>query len=61
MIAVVIAVVAAFQKVAELDRLVRFVVVHRALVEAGGAQPDCGRQRECDEHAGADARHFAEP
>jgi hypothetical protein len=50
-----------FQKLAELDRLVRFVVVHRAVIETDGAQSDRGRQRECDKHAGADAAHFAEP
>ena len=61
MIAGVVAVLAALEQVAELDRLVRFVVVHRAHVEPGGAQREPGRQRDRDEGAGAGARHFGRP
>ena len=57
----IVAVFAAFEQVAELDRLVRFVVVHRAHVEPGCAQRERGRQRDRDEGTGDGARHFGKP
>ena len=57
----VVAVLAALEQRAELDRLVGLVMVHRPHVEPGQAQRQPGRQ--CDRHEGADAgaRHFAAP
>ena len=61
MILDVVAVRAAFEQRAELDRLVRFVVMHRAHVEAGCAQRERGGQRDRDDGRGAGARHFGRP
>ena len=57
----VVAVLAAFEQRAELDRLVRLVVVHGTHIEPDQAQRQSGRQ--CDGHEGASARprHFGEP
>ena len=43
MIAKVVAVLAALEKIAKLDRLVRFVVVHRSHVEPRNAQRERSR------------------
>ena len=58
MVVRVVPVLAALEQRAELDRLVRFVVVHRARVESGQAKHQAGS--ECDRHEGAEApaRHF---
>ena len=60
-IASVVAVLTVLEQCPELHRLVRFVVVHRPLVQPGGAQREPGRQRQRDERSGAGARHFARP
>ena len=57
----VVAVFAAFEQIAELDRLVRFVVVHRAHVEPGCAQRERSRHRDYDQGTGDGARHFGKP
>ena len=49
----VVAVLAALEQRAELDRLVRLVVVHRPRVEPGQPQGQPGHER--DHHEGADA------
>ena len=61
MIVGVVAVFAAFEQRAELDRLVGLVVVHRPHVQPG--QPQCQPGCECDrdESRRARARHFGEP
>ncbi len=59
MIEGVVAVVAAFEQGAELDRLVRFVVVHGPCIELHHAQRDAGRQGQRQERAEAHARHLA--
>ena len=58
MIVGVVAVLAAFEQRAELDRLVGFVVVHRTHVEPGQAQRQPGRQGDRHEGAGAGATSF---
>ena len=60
-IASVVAVLTALEQRPELHRLVRFVVVHRTLVQPGDAHREPGRQRQRDERAGDGARHFASP
>ena len=57
----VVVVLAAFQQHAELDRLVRLVVVHGARVEPDQTQRQAGRQGDRHEGANARARHFGEP
>ena len=57
----VIAVFAALEQRAELDGLVRLVMVHRAHVEPGQPQRQTGRQGDRDEGAEPPARHFARP
>ena len=61
MFTVVVTILAALEQVAELDRLVRLVVVHRAHVQPGTAQRERGRQRNRNEGTGAGARHFGKP
>ena len=61
MIAGVVAVIAEFEKRAELDGLVGFVVVHRARVEPRQPQAETGGEREPDERASERPRHFARP
>ena len=57
----VVAVLAAFEERAELDRLVGFVVVHRLKIEPGDTQRQPGRECNHDEGARARTRHFGEP
>jgi hypothetical protein len=58
MVVGVVAVLAALEQRAELDRLVGFVVVHRAHVEPGQAEREGGRQRSRHDRADACPRHF---
>ena len=57
----VVAVFAALEQRAELDGLVRLVMVHRAHIEPGQAERQAGR--EGDRHEGAEPRacHFGRP
>jgi hypothetical protein len=57
----VVAVLAALEQRAELDRLVGLIVVHRPHIQPGQAQRQPGRQRDGHEGASARARHFGEP
>src|SRR4029079_14822984 len=61
MIVVVVTVLAPFEQIAELDRLVRLVVMHRALGQPGAAQRRRRRQRDGEKGAGAGPRHLSMP
>ena len=61
MIVRVVPVLTGFEERAELDRLVRFVVVHRTGVEPGEPEPESGRQGKRHDGAHAHARHLGRP
>ena len=61
MVVGVVAVLAPLEQRAELDRLVRLVMVHRPHVEASEPQRQADGQRNRNEGARAPARHFGRP
>jgi hypothetical protein len=61
MVVAVVVVLAAFEQRAELDRLVRLVMVHGTHFEAGKAHRQSGGQGNRHEGADAPARHLGRP